>query len=108
MRMNRFVASALGVLVIAGALYRPPMTDLGSIPRGTPERTIQTGGQTAKQQPRAAGASLPPSQSNPCGETSGPWSKIIEYFRGEKSPSARAPGWLKKDLAVGSTRYGFQ
>jgi hypothetical protein len=84
--MNRIVTSALGMLVIAGVLYRPPASDVGPTPQTqspTPPRAI-----TTRQQPgstaQAGEVTTKPGplgiRNNPCFDTSGPGEKIPEYF----------------------------
>jgi hypothetical protein len=113
--MNRIVTSALGMLVIAGVLYRPAATDVGLTPE-TQSLLISRGTETHQQR----GSRAQPEEvlgkqarstigSNPCFDTSGPWDKIPQFFGGEAEKNELgALDPFKKSLDAASTIRGAE
>ena len=111
--MNRIVTSALGMLAIAGVLYRPPATDV-ALTLGTQSPKTSLGNPTHRQQGNTAQPeeglgkrAQPAIGNNPCFDTSGPWDKIPEFFGEEAGESKQsAPGRFKENLEKASKIQG--
>jgi hypothetical protein len=84
--MNRIAISALGILAIAGALYRPPATDVGpmlgtELPKAS--RAVaahQQRGSAAQPEAVTTNEGQLTVGRNPCSDISGPWDIIPEFF----------------------------